>query len=324
MLNIQLHRGTTAEIEQFVGKAGSLVIDSTTQRMYIHDGVQAGGYPVLDVADLDRFISDLNSLDMEGIDGLTAALAAKIAIDQLGVAGGIATLDNEGHVPASQLPNFIVDVEDVATQSELPVEGRAGTLYIVKDDNKVFRWGETAYFEITATPVSTDFLEEGVTNLYFSIQDTREALSASGDLSYDSATGVLSYTTPIYTLEGLGLDQVENFGMASESIAIEGQSETHYMSPLRAQQFLEGVGIERDGDGYKVDEGELPWPGPLEAPTMMNHDFDDGYEYVGPQFTTGTTAENDGWTMDEGTMTVDTDQNEARIHDGETQGGYIV
>jgi len=43
---------------------------------------------------------------------------------------------------------------------------------------------------------NTDEITEGTTNLYFTNARARSAISVSGSLSYNSATGVISYTTP--------------------------------------------------------------------------------------------------------------------------------
>lgn len=47
-----------------------------------------------------------------------------------------------------------------------------------------------------AGPTSTDGLPEGTTNLYFTTARARAAISVSGSLSYNSTTGVISYTAP--------------------------------------------------------------------------------------------------------------------------------
>lgn len=44
--------------------------------------------------------------------------------------------------------------------------------------------------------LDTDGLTEGSTNLYFTDARARESISVSGDLSYNSTSGVISYTTP--------------------------------------------------------------------------------------------------------------------------------
>ena len=46
----------------------------------------------------------------------------------------------------------------------------------------------------TFTGLTTDTLTEGSTNLYFTNARARSAISASGDLSYNSSTGVMSFT----------------------------------------------------------------------------------------------------------------------------------
>ena len=49
---------------------------------------------------------------------------------------------------------------------------------------------------IDFTEFNTDSVVEGSTNLFITAARTRGHLSASGDLSYNSSTGVFSYTIP--------------------------------------------------------------------------------------------------------------------------------
>jgi hypothetical protein len=49
---------------------------------------------------------------------------------------------------------------------------------------------------ITALDVDTDVVSEGSTNLYFTNARARGAISVSGNLTYDSGTGVLGFTMP--------------------------------------------------------------------------------------------------------------------------------
>lgn len=67
----------------------------------------------------------------------------------VGVAGGIATLDNNGLVPASQLPSFVDDVLEYNTLDDFPIPGETGKIYVAKDTNLSYRWGETQYVEIS-------------------------------------------------------------------------------------------------------------------------------------------------------------------------------
>lgn len=68
-----------------------------------------------------------------------------------GVANGYAELDSNGHVPASQLPSYVDDVIEFASQAEFPGTGETGKIYITQDTNKTYRWSGSAYVEISAS-----------------------------------------------------------------------------------------------------------------------------------------------------------------------------
>lgn len=70
------------------------------------------------------------------VTGLSAALAAKA--DLVG-----------GKVPASQLPSYIDDVLEYSAKSAFPATGESGKIYVATDNNKAYRWGGTAYVEIS-------------------------------------------------------------------------------------------------------------------------------------------------------------------------------
>ena len=148
-------------------------------------------------------------------------------------ANGYAGLDSNGKVASAQLPSYVDDVEEYANQAGFPATGETSKIYIALDNNKTYRWSGSAYVEISASPGTTDSLTEGSTNLYFTTQRARDAFSAStgititngaiattitqysntnargaisvtdsggdGSLSYDSGTGVITYTGPSAT-----------------------------------------------------------------------------------------------------------------------------
>lgn len=80
---------------------------------------------------------------------LTAEDVNAIPTTQKGVAEGVASLDAQGHVPQAQLPSYVDDVIEAADKTALPAEGEAGKIYVTLDDNKTYRWGGTAYVEIS-------------------------------------------------------------------------------------------------------------------------------------------------------------------------------
>ena len=124
------------------------------------------------------------------------ALAGYELVSNKGVAGGYASLDGGGKVPAGQLPSYVDDILEYANFASLPGTGESGKIYITTDNNKTYRWGGSSYIEITASPGSTDSVAEGTTNLYFTTARARASISVSGSLSYNSTTGVISYTQP--------------------------------------------------------------------------------------------------------------------------------
>jgi carbon monoxide dehydrogenase subunit G len=69
--------------------------------------------------------------------------------DIIGAANGVAELDGAGKVPSSQLPSYVDDVEEYANLAAFPVTGESGKIYIALDTNLTYRWGGTAYVEIS-------------------------------------------------------------------------------------------------------------------------------------------------------------------------------
>ncbi|MDP2244003.1 hypothetical protein [Pseudomonas sp.] len=92
-----------------------------------------------------------------------------------GEALGVATLDAAGKVPAIQLPSYVDDVLEAADFASLPATGEAGKIYVTLDSNKAWRWGGSAYTEISASPGTTDNVPEGA-NLYHTAARVRAAL----------------------------------------------------------------------------------------------------------------------------------------------------
>lgn len=76
---------------------------------------------------------------------------AQVKRSEMGVASGVATLDSTGKVPASQLPSYVDDVLEYASLASFPTTGQSGIIYVDLATNKTYRWGGTAYAEISAS-----------------------------------------------------------------------------------------------------------------------------------------------------------------------------
>ena len=95
--------------------------------------------------------TDTNAKNLVLADGTNIPQTTFIAATEKAANNGVATLGADGKVPASQLPSFVDDVIEAANFAALPETGEAGKIYVTLDDNKTYRWGGTAYAEVSAS-----------------------------------------------------------------------------------------------------------------------------------------------------------------------------
>ena len=144
-------------------------------------------------------------------------LALKLDASQRGLASGVASLDANSKVPASQIP--VVSFQSanvVASQAAMLGLSSAvvGSIAIRTDSSKNFvlsgadpsnraNWVElavpTSVTTINNIPgafvtLTTNEIGEGTTNKYYTDARVRAAISASGPLNYNASTGTLSIT----------------------------------------------------------------------------------------------------------------------------------
>ena len=104
---------------------------------------------------------------------------------------GYLTSETETYSTATELLTAIKTVDGIGSLLDADqLDGQEGSYYL-------------NYNNFTNTPTipsSSDDLTEGSSNLFYSsvlaTSDARAAISVSGDLSYDSANGIISYSTP--------------------------------------------------------------------------------------------------------------------------------
>lgn len=80
---------------------------------------------------------------------LSASDVNAVPTADLGVAGGVATLDENGKVNSSQWPASVDDIIEAPSASQFPVQGESNKIYVALDTNLTYRWGGTAYVEIS-------------------------------------------------------------------------------------------------------------------------------------------------------------------------------
>lgn len=152
-----------------------------------------------------------NTADTDKPVSTKQAAAIKVVQDDLntfkatkGSNNGIASLDENGKVPAAQLPSYVDDVVEADTKDELPDTGETGKIYVTKDDNLTYRWSGTDYVEISQS------LALGETD------STAYAGSKGKKLADDVAAHIANHENPHgVTAEQLGINLSELATVAS-------------------------------------------------------------------------------------------------------------
>lgn len=100
-------------------------------------------------------VENKSSSDIRGeltSSNVTSALGyTPINQNEKGANSGVATLDNAGKVPSSQLPSYVDDVLEYATMSAFPATGESGKIYVDLSTDRTYRWSGTQY-----TPIKGD------------------------------------------------------------------------------------------------------------------------------------------------------------------------
>ena len=194
---MQQRRGTEEQwtIANPVLAAGEIGFETDTSKFKLGDGVNAW-------ADLPYFVN---------IDGLSGELEGYILETEKGAALGVATLDNSGKVPSSQLPDIDEISQDAIDAALVGGNGitktyddEANTITLNVDTDVIAdkSYVDTAesdaissansYTDDAINALDTDDIEEGTTNKYYSDTLARGAVSAGEGLDYNSANGTFS------------------------------------------------------------------------------------------------------------------------------------
>lgn len=169
------------------------------------------------------------------ISYLTASRVGYIPATEKGTNGGVATLDNTGKVPSGQLPSYVDDVvegyldngtfyEDSA--HTIPITPEDSKIYINLADNTTYRWGGTAYVQISSS------LALGTTHSTAYYGDQGEAAYqhsqiTDGSNPHNTTADNVNLKVPISALSGSKLD-VEStlYGLYNKSYLTDDTTET--------------------------------------------------------------------------------------------------
>ena len=127
---------------------GNIKINGTDTTVYSHpnSGATEGTYRSVTVNAQGHVTAGSNPTTLAGY-----GIADAIPSSQKGSVDGVATLDSNGKVPTSQLPSYVDDVLEYDAKSSFPTAGETGKIYVDTTTNKTYRWGGSAYVEISAS-----------------------------------------------------------------------------------------------------------------------------------------------------------------------------
>ena len=120
---LQLRKGTTTEHNTFTGAVGEVTVDTTNKTLVVHDGVTAGGTPLLNASQLvdstttvkgvTRFATDTEVVNKSNV---SAAVTPKNVVDMF-----ISTQDSETLPTGRQIKWGDVDYSSRPTEGDLSV-----------------------------------------------------------------------------------------------------------------------------------------------------------------------------------------------------------
>ena len=161
MALLNIFRGTDAEVSARPVSDGALLFATDTKKIYLDKG--SSRIEMTFKQDLSDYVTDseLAELLAGKADTVHTHDAADVATGTFD-AERIPTITDDkiasvsaekitGTSPSENLPSYVDDVVEVDNYAALPPTGEAGKIYVDKETNKTYRWGGSAYVEISAS-----------------------------------------------------------------------------------------------------------------------------------------------------------------------------
>lgn len=207
---LQLRRGTTVQHSSFTGAVGEVTVDTTKDTIVVHDGTTAGGFPLAKESAISGFISlsDLSGgtgLDYNsstGVFDIDSTVATKTYVDN-----AILTKDNTDEITEGTTNLYFtnarargaVSVTDSGGDGSLAYNSTTGVITYTGPSSTEVRAHFSAGTGITLTngAIATTITQytDALARAAVSVTDS----GGDGSLSYNSSTGVITYTGPSST-----------------------------------------------------------------------------------------------------------------------------
>ena len=221
------------------------------------------------------------------VSGLDTALAGKAntvhSHSASDITSGVLSVDRVPSIPTTKLtgiinqanlPSYVDDVLEFADRTAFPTQGESGKIYVAQDTNKTYRWGGTAYVEISpslalGTTSSTAFRGDYGNTAYQHAIATGSAFASGLYKITTNAQGHVTAATAVSKsdITALGIPAQDTntwIAMAGASASAGGQA-GYVPAPIAGQQnlFLRGDGTWAQGPvGPKGDKGDAGDRGP--------------------------------------------------------------
>lgn len=206
----------------------------------------------------------------------------------LGRARGVATLDETGQVPASQLPSFVDDVIEgylyngkfyKESAHTTAITGEGGKIYVDLGNKKTYRWSGSAFVEISASiaigeTTGTAFDGKRGKDLEKAYSSLNTNLSKKLNITGTSDPDTSGYITKVdFTREGLGGSQ---FNGVIHSVTTNNKNANPEASIVESYVEVGMGGVEMYCSEYISREKTY---GLKVTPEGVKNFYDDGNEY---------------------------------------------
>lgn len=139
--------GSSVDRRVLIDTNGYLFVNrqSATDFGIIKTAGSGASQPYSEVQGQHPIITDINGVGYVIHNDITDY----ISTSKLGVANGVATLNNSGKVPTEQLPSYVDEIYEFPTVQDFPAVGQSAKIYVQTSTNLTYRWAGTQYTEIS-------------------------------------------------------------------------------------------------------------------------------------------------------------------------------
>lgn len=184
-------------------KARIVLLNKTTAEWNTETTVPIKGMPCLEflengkvkmkIGDGTHVFSELSYIadDLTASEIIKALNYTPIDVSKVGTANGVASLDENGKVPTSQLPSFVDEIREVDGIDNAPETGEKDKIYVDTATDKTYRWSGTSYVEISASDIVTASEKNGYIKINGTDVKVYETVQSDWNETDDTSTSFI-------------------------------------------------------------------------------------------------------------------------------------